>query len=335
MSENFPVEGRPEPVFSPASEREAVKRLELHIIYQCVNDCVFCNEHDHMREFARHPATMPEIERMLEKKRAEGYEHVTFTGGEPTLFPQIWRALEAAKRLGYRTFLISNGSALSLPEFSGRALPYLDEICLSIHGHDDATHTSLTQAPKSFERMCRTLENIQAHSKRHFLMVNHVVNRMNLPHLETFLDWVTGYGKVRHVLFSQLAPMGAAARRYEELAPRHSEIVSRLPGLLKIAEPKGVAVMVYGIPVCQFGENWKCANDLYFSPRLTMARAWNKDGSAGWFEEQGRRPTLSRFYPETCSGCPVKGRCGGIYKQYWETIEKPPLRHFIPEEVAA
>jgi MoaA/NifB/PqqE/SkfB family radical SAM enzyme len=326
LSANQPVAD-----FKPASLKGPVRRLELHLIYECVNECVFCNERDHMREFARHPATMPEVREMLRKKRDEGYEHVTFTGGEPTLFPKLWQAVELAKELGYRTFLISNGSALSISDFADRALPHIDELCLSIHGHDDATHTSLTQAPKSFERMCRTLELIGAHPKNHFLMVNHVVNRVNLPHLETFLEWVTSYPKVRHVLFSQLAPMGGAKDNYPEMAPKHSEIVDRLPALNNIAKPKGVAVMVYGIPICQFGEHWENANDLYFSPRLTIARKWNKDGTAGWFEEQGQRPTLSRFFPPVCTGCAVKGRCGGIYKQYWDQIEKPPLKHFNVE----
>jgi len=66
----------------------------------------------------------------------------------------------------------------------------------------------------------------------------------------------------------------------------------------------------------------------HFSPRLTVARAWNADGTPGWFEEDGRRPTLERFFPEECSPCPIRGRCGGIYRRYWEDIEKPTLTPF-------
>lgn len=311
-----------------------MRRLELHIIYQCSNACIFCNEADHMRSFAQHPATMAEVREMLGRYRKQGFEHVTFTGGEPTLFPKIWEALRYAKELGYRTFVISNGAAMQMDEFSQKALPYLDEICLSIHGHNQEMHTGHTANLKSFDRQKKTLENIQAHPKDHFLMINCVVTRINLPYLPEIFDFLTSYGKVKHVLFSQLAPMGDAAPRYKELAPRFSEIIKQLPELRRVGDARGVAVMVYGVPVCLFGEHWKCANDLYFSPRLTVARTWLKDGKAGWFEEQGRRPELSRFHPPACDPCPIKGRCGGIYKQYREQIEKPELTPFYPEAAA-
>lgn len=319
---------QPMPVFEPAAKNEAIKRLELHVIYQCSNACVFCNEADHMREFGRHPATMEDVEGMLRRYRAQGYEHVTFTGGEPTLFPKIWEALKLAKELGYRTFVISNGAAMSMKEFAQRALPYLDEVCLSIHGHDMQMHTGHTQNLKSFDRQKRTLEQMEAHPNEHFLLINCVVTQKNVPYLPQILKFLTGYTKVRHVLFSQLAPMGDAQSRYKTMAPKHSEILNQLPELNRIGREKNVDVRVCGIPVCLFGEDWRCANDLYFSPRLTVARAWNKDGTAGWFEEDGRRPELSRIHPPACNTCKLKGRCGGIYQQYWDQIEQPDLKPF-------
>ncbi len=310
---------------------EQIRRLELHVIYQCSNACVFCNEAEHMRAFAKHPATMAEIREMLGRYRRQGYEHVTFTGGEPTLFPNIWEAFKYAKELGYRTFVVSNGAAMQMDEFSSKALPYLDEICLSIHGHNQEVHTGHTRNRKSFDRQKKTLENIQAHPKDHFLMINCVVTRINLPHLSGILDFVTSHDKVKHVLFSQLAPMGDAAPRYIELAPRFSEIVERLPELRRAAQKRGVVVRVCGLPVCVFGDLWECADDLYFSPRMTVARTQTMDGVAGWFEEREVRPELSRFYPKACDPCPTKGRCGGVYKRYWEEIEKPELKPFDVE----
>ncbi|MCP4621893.1 MAG: radical SAM protein, partial [Bradyrhizobium sp.] len=179
-----------------------IERLELHVVYQCVNDCVFCSERDHMREFGAHPATMAEIDELLESKRDAGCRHVTFTGGEPTLFPKIWHAFEKAKALGYRTFLVSNGSALALDDFAAAALPHLDEICLSLHGSDAAAHEQLTRKEKSFARLERAFANVQSHPGRQFLMINCVMNRENVDRLAGILSFAANHGKLRQALFS-------------------------------------------------------------------------------------------------------------------------------------
>jgi len=278
-----------------------------------------------MREFSRHPATMAEIADLLEQKRGEGCEHVTFTGGEPTLFPKIWRALEKAKSLGYRTFLVSNGSALALPEFAERTLPHTDEICLSLHGHDGETHTALTGVPRSFERLSRAFANVQAHAKEHFLMFNCVVTPLNLPHLERVLRFAASFGKLRQALFSLPAPLGAARAGYRDLSPRYGELMARVPELRRGADESGVALRFGGVPVCVLGEHRETADDLYFSPRLTLSRKRLADGTIGWHEEKGLRPTRGRFYPSACGPCSLKGRCGGVYRAYWDAVGKVEL----------
>ncbi|MFH2204041.1 MAG: radical SAM protein [Elusimicrobiota bacterium] len=309
----------------------AIERLELHVVYQCVNDCVFCSERDHMREFSAHPATMAEIEELLERKRGAGCRHVTFTGGEPTLFPKIWRAFEKAKALGYRTFLVTNGSALALDDFAAAALPHLDEICLSLHGPDAAAHEGLTRNPKSFARLERAFANIQSHPGPHFLMINCVVNRENVNQLAGILRFAAGCGKLRQALFSYPAPLGAARERYAELAPRLGELSARLPELVRIAAEKDVVLRIGGVPACALGERWECSDDLYFSPRLTVSRTKTADGGVGWFEEEERRPGRERFHPAGCGPCSLRGRCGGVYKAYWDKIEQVELKPFAGE----
>ena len=97
------------------ARRSRMNRLEFHMAYVCTNRCVFCSEKDRMRRFRRYPITRRAVERVLKEKREEGFQHVTFTGGEPTLFPRFWQVLRFAKDLGYRTLVITNGSALAIP----------------------------------------------------------------------------------------------------------------------------------------------------------------------------------------------------------------------------
>ncbi|MBI5210522.1 MAG: radical SAM protein [Elusimicrobia bacterium] len=303
-----------------------LRRLEFHIVYRCVNACVFCSEKEHMRRFADHPASGAEISALLRRKRAEGFEHVTFTGGEPTLYPRVWDALALARDLGYRTFLISNGSALSLPRVAARVLPLVDELCLSVHGHTAALHDRLTARPGSFGRLVSALENAAAHAPRLFVMANTVVNRLNLRFLPEIMRLLARHRAPRHYLVSHLAPEGDGLARYRELAVRHQDIVARLPELASIARRSRLALRVFGVPACAMGRWWRFSNDLYFSPRVTVGRVL-RGGRAGWFEEKGLRPTRERRFLPACAPCVLRGRCGGVFRRY--------LAEFGPEGVEA
>jgi len=294
---------------------EPLRRVELHINYQCVNSCVFCSERDHMREFRDHPASFSEIAGILRRKRAEGFRHATFTGGEPTLYPRIWDVLSLARDLGYATFLISNGCALSMAKASRRILPLVDELCLSVHG-TGGLHDRLTRNPKAFGRMSATLENVEAHPGKLFVMVNTVVSRLNLARLPAILDLVSGCSRVQHFLLSHMAPEGDGLRRYSRLVVRHAELAAAAAGLAGTAARKGIALRVFGVPACLLGGNWRMSNDLYFSPRVTIGRVRLPDGSPGWFEEPGLRPTREREYRPACARCSLLGRCGGVFKRY-------------------
>lgn len=318
----------PSSLSSHGADGAPPRRLEFHAIYRCVNRCVFCSERDHMERFRDHPATREDIARILAAKRREGFAHVTFTGGEPTLHPWMGGALRLARRLGYRTFLITNGSALWAPACAERILPHLDELCVSVHGPGPELHDRLTGRPGAFVRLARTLGVLHRRRAKLFVMANTVVTRENLPRLPEILRFLTRCRKVRHWLLSHLAPEGEGLRRYAELAVRHHELARAAASLARAAAARGLALRVFGLPACALGPRWRLSNDLYFSPRVTVARAFTADGSAGWFEEPGLLPVRERFQPRDCGGCALQARCGGVFRSYWDRFGPEPLHPY-------
>lgn len=302
------------------------RRLEFHIVYRCVNRCVFCSERDHMRAFAAHPASCDTLAEVLRAKRKEGYEHVTFTGGEPTLYPRVWESLRLAKELGYRTFLISNGAALSMPAFAERTLPFIDELCLSLHGPTAPVHDALTGRSGSFARQLEAFANVERQARDIFVLVNTVVSRRNVALLPRILRLAGRHAKVRHYLASNLAPEGDGLRNYSDLSVRHEEILQRLPEMSRYARRRGIDLRIFGVPVCALGRYGRLSNDLYYSPRVTVARARLEDGTVGWFEEIAMGPTRERSHIEACAPCSYRDRCGGVFSRY--------LREYGTEGVA-
>lgn len=301
-----------------------MERLELHISYACAQGCSFCSESGRLARWRSAPVSSAEIARVLAVKRRQGFSHLTLTGGEPTLHPGFLGVLDAAKRLGFSTYVTSNGGRLADPGFARQALPLIDELCLSVHGDDAGLHDKMTRTPGSFVRLRRAFAHA-AVQPRLFLLTNTVVTRRNFGRLERILRFILGSGPVRHCLLSQVAPEGRGARDYGKNAVPLSWWRRGLPALARLAERRGAALRVFGVPLCALGSRWKCSNDLYFSPRVTVERARVR-GGAGLAETVSLRPTRRRTKAAACADCAVKGACAGIFRRHLRELGPGELR---------
>ena len=127
-----------------------------------------------MARWRRFPLKGREISAVLLRRRREGFDHVTFTGGEPTAQPLLPAALRAARRLGFRTYLTTNGGLFAERSYARTVLPLVDELCLSIHGPDAQVHDASTRTPGSFARATQAFDNIQRYGERVFILTNTV-----------------------------------------------------------------------------------------------------------------------------------------------------------------
>jgi MoaA/NifB/PqqE/SkfB family radical SAM enzyme len=220
-----------------------------------------------------------------------------------------------------------------LASFADRVLPFVDELCLSLHGPDAATHDAATGRPGSFARLQAAFDNAERQSRGRFVFVNSVVTRLNAARLPDTLRLALSRGKVRHFLVSNLAPEGEGLRRYPELAVRHEEIARHLPGMAARAGGRGVDLRVFGVPLCALGARRALSNDLYYSPRVTVARARLEDGKVGWFEETALAPTRERVFLPACGTCADRGACGGVFRRYAEEFGAAGLSPRVDWEV--
>jgi len=276
--------------------------LELPIFFRCVNRCLFCSSD--MRAAGAHVLSLKEIDVVLRKMKRRGFTHVTFTGGEPTLHPQFIGALQAAKALGYRTQVVTNGSALAIARLRKRALPLLDELCVSIHGHNAKLHDGLTQNPKSFSRIRKTLAGVRGPA----LIVNTVVNRLNVSSLPAIAEFVCGQRGVKQFWVSGLIPEGEGLRNYEQLAVPYKEILKNVPRLAATAARRGVAIRFFAIPLCTLGEYRAFNSALYKNPSAAVSRS-------GKVLANGL-PMPKAVKTARCKGCVLRTSCPGIWEPY-------------------
>ena len=290
-----------------------VRRLEFHVSYECANRCVFCSEAGRLKRFSRLNPSPEEIAGILRVKRAEGFAHVTFTGGEPTLLKYLPQVLEIARVLGYKICVTTNGHAFADASYSARVLPIMDEMILSVHGADNRTHDALTRTPGGFERTVAALKNIdKLVGKDFFLITNTLALQKNARELPEILRWLGGYEAVKQFLVSCPAPEGRAAANYGKISV-DSVVFSRIvPELVAIAGRAGKIIRFFGVPACALGPYAEYSNDFHWAPRLTIERG-SSAGAAVLREVLSLAPTRKRVYSAACIGCRFIGVCGGFF----------------------
>ncbi len=295
------------------------RRLEFHLTYTCPQACVFCSEEDRMAAFKDHPVSLREAADALALKRKEGFDHVTFTGGEPTIYPRFDQLLRFAKRIGYTTYVTTNGNTLAFEKFARKTLPYLDEICLSVHGHDAKTHDGATGDAGSFALLERALAVIDRQPFEPYVLINFVVTPVNVAALPATLRFVTRFKKVKHFLVSNLASEGGGKHHYRELAVPLARLGEEVPELVRLAKKTGTVLRFFGVPTCILGVgNEAYANDFQWSPRATIERKRDAAGRVGLVEIRGWTPTRGRVQTRKCAPCLYNKLCPGVFERYNE-----------------
>lgn len=302
-----------------------IERLEIHISSVCGQSCVFCSESRRMEAFASHPISYESMVKTLIRKRKDGCNHVTFTGGEPTLYPHLPKALQLAKKLGYRTYITTDASRLSQGDYASRTLPFLDEICISIHSYKAETHDALAKTPGSFKRVLSAFNHIAAASPQPYLLTNTVLTRFNIDQIVKTVEFLAQSGIVRHCTISNLAPDGAGLKNFEEISCRISQIRPLAQSLSDISKKMGIVVRFFGTPLCVLGDDWTLPNDLHWTPRVTIERGMVA-GQVGLHEIFSPHPGRMRFYAPKCANCSLREKsCFGIFRKYYNLYGEEEL----------
>ncbi|MDP3541827.1 MAG: radical SAM protein [Elusimicrobiota bacterium] len=291
------------------------RRLELHLSYTCGQSCAFCSESARMAKWRHAPLRGEEISAVLLARRKAGFSHVTFTGGEPTAHVLLPAALAAARKLGFNTYLTTNGGRFAEEAYAAEVLPLVDELCLSVHGPDAATHDAAACTSGSFDRAMKALANIERHGASLYLLTNTVVTRRNWDKLEEILAMLTTRPKIRHILLSNVAPEGRALKDYAALAVPLSQWRGRVPSLARPFETNGVVLRLFGLPLCVLGGRVELSNDAHYSPRVTVERRAAKSGP-GLVAIESRDASRRRGKPLVCRSCADRGDCAGVFDRY-------------------
>lgn len=303
-----------------------MNRLEFHISYSCINNCIFCSESEQLKKFKDSFVDSELVKDELAAFSRRGFNHITFTGGEPTLHPDIKNILLFARNLGYKTYLTSNGSGFDRKNFCKEIFPYLNEVCFSIHGSDSSRHDNQTSVRGSFKKLLKAMDNLEflGFDTRGF--ANIVVTKRNLVDVPDIIERLAGYTRIKQVLISNMAPEGRGFYDYEKLNVPLSYIRKAVPAIVETAVKKGLCVVFFGVPLCVLGRFYKHSNDLCWSPRTTLELWHNRRVILK--ETRSFKPVRKRVKPSVCRNCSGHSLCAGVFEKYFDLYGGDELRPY-------
>ncbi len=227
--------------------------LTVTVDFHCHSACRFCIVQEGMNYYKGVPFDV--YSRAVEDNRENRrYRRVTFTGGEVTLEKRLFDYIAVARESGSFEHIRvqTNGRRLADRAFAEALIGAgVDELFVSIHGHDAATQDYISQRPGSFDEAMEGMRNVVALGA--CLMTNTVLTRLNQDHLADIVETVRPLRPVRMEWWNYL-PREDYADERELLAPM-AELAPRLRAALSRCEAHGIEAAVKYVPRCLLGQH--------------------------------------------------------------------------------
>lgn len=290
------------------------KRFEIYIGFKCNNDCVFCVEHKRRQKYQDLIllSKEDEIREILTKYKSQGYDHLNILGGEPFLQSNINLILKLAKEFGFLTAVTNNGSLLGQEKIAQENLPLVDDLILSIHGHNQDLISQQSHNTKLFDNLLKAFVNIKKYFHGRLLKSNTVINFLNYKHLLDIVKFIEQAGITEISLTSM-----SIDEHNKPVIVRYSQLAPVLREVADYAKQKDLKLRFSDIPFCFLGSNYYLSNNLYFDDR----KKYDVDGKEVVWDRE-------KIKTEICQPCLCRELCQGLDKDYYLLYGDKELKAF-------
>jgi len=227
------------------------RRLDANLGYECNNNCVFCYFRNRKKE--RKNLSTKEAKKLLFSIRKFGIDTLDVTGGEPAIREDILELISYAKKeLKFKKItIITNGSRFGDKGFTKKAIACgLDEVLVSIHGHEPSLHDKLAGRKGAFDDATRAIRNtIELGAS---CRTNTVITKLNYERVTHIARLVHDLG-VRKLNYIYFSPLDDAACAETELGPCYSESAPFIKEMIDNYRNKLEMISIKVIPFCFLG----------------------------------------------------------------------------------
>jgi len=279
--------------------------LDVILGYDCNVACDYCTITAEMRTRALSTAA---VVRELRRGRDDGYDRVSFTGGEPTIRTDLFALVREAARLGYEDIKVQSNALLFTEANVARlADAGCNRFHISVHTHREDRYDQLVRRDGAYASMVAGLDAVV--TAGHRLTVDLIIKADTMGDVPDAVRWLHARGvRSVHLWFVSLTD-----ENRDNLAslPKMSEAVPHIAQAFRFAEDESFEVLSLHIPRCLLGED-----DLAhaWDPGADDVRVVTPDST---FQLEHSKITGQRHVP-ACEGCEHRARCPGLRDDYLE-----------------
>lgn len=288
------------------------KTLVIELGIGCNNRCLFCYQRGY-REVAGYPKWMErdEVRSRIRWGAANGFDEVSFTGGEPTIRPDFLELVRFAREVGFRRVAVTtNGWRLGQPGFFRDAVQAgLTSMGVSIHGPDAATHEGLTGREGSFARAIQAVHNaLRTHGNERVVRLNTftLVTHRNVDRLVDLAHLLHRLG-VRLLVFQPVILSKANFETAADLRVGLPDTVRAVRDVIREGIRLGFRTKLFNLPPCLF-RDVLAGVEMDHYERATFRE---HDGEAPADRSLGDEVGLVRL--AACRECVLRAGCPGVH----------------------
>ena len=286
--------------------------LDVVLTYECNLACTYCTVMARASgpgalAMRRRSIPAEQVLAALERARREGYEAVSFTGGEPTVRRELPALVRAARALGFSEIkLQTNGLLLAHPANLDRLLAAGANLFhVTVQTHDELAYDRMVRRAGAFPLLRAALDLLIARGVR--LRADLIVTRETYPRLPEAVRWLAARGlRAADLYYVSLTDEN---RDNVESLPRMSDAVPLIREALAVARERGIEARAAYVPRCLLGEDAAHAYD----PGADRVKVVTPDAT---FELHDSK-LAGRVHPPACErGCAHRAICPGVRPDY-------------------
>ncbi|TPJ54850.1 radical SAM protein [Mesorhizobium sp. B2-6-4] len=303
--------------------------MPFHMVWlatdACTARCLHCSSNSAKRKSDE--LATPEVIDLIDQLAAAGVVDFGISGGEPLIRRDLFEIIAHAKLRGMSVGVASNGA--KLPERVARKLADLglNRLQVSLDGLPHA-HDALRLWPGLFDRVLISIATARQVGLR--VHVCCTINRLNVDHLEAFVERLAGFD-VQRLNFSRYVPTGRGTDsldltddEWRFVIETTSRLKAHYKGRLEIVSHLAQQILVDdevtempGFIGCQAGRGQGCitANGTVL-PCVLLPVAVGNVRQATFASIWSTSPIIRSLQDRDnlegrCGSCAVRSRCGG------------------------
>lgn len=286
--------------------------LSIETGFGCNQNCPFCPQPPYrVVQSSMIDLSTGEIKNKILRGKKQGFEEVSFSGGEPLLRDDILEIIRFAKNSDFKKIgITTNGIMLENKRFVENLLDEgLTNISISIYGHNSRLHDRIVNKKGAFSAIGRGIKNIKGISNKKGIPVEisiiTLITKENIKYLKDIFNFGSSLG-IKNYIIQPFTYSKTNINKIEKYFTPLDEIIEALKDAAQILKKNNCRLKLYNLPCCLFVDLNEVVDRENYKIKVFK----------GWENKERKKIFEGKFFKtKDCENCEIF--CSGIRMEFY------------------